>query len=116
VLSYEARSFVPVAGDVVPCRLHGYCVVELDLGRRGRPPVNSALPRATPRAQSELLEWLRDRPVTTVHALRRQRFTLRMVAAAAQQGLVDLDLLGGRVTVCTRVRDFQEVDDPHLRL
>jgi hypothetical protein len=47
--------------------------------------------------QSELVAWLRDRPVTTVHALRREGFTLRLVAAAERDGVVDVDLDAGRV-------------------
>ena len=93
ILSFEARSFLPVVGDLIPCRSHGYCAVERTGGTGG------SLPRAAPRQQHELLEWLQDRPVTTVHALRRQRFTLRMVADAARAGLVDMDLRTGRVAV-----------------
>jgi hypothetical protein len=37
--------------------------------------------------------------VTTVHALRRQRFTLRMLAAVAAEVVVDVDLASGRVLV-----------------
>ncbi len=103
VLSYEARSFVPDAGELVPCRSHGYCVVA-EAGRRaagGR----SALPRARPRAQYELVEWLRGRSVTTLHSLQRQRFTLRMIAAAERDGLVAVDLEAGRVAVHSPLRD-----------
>jgi|tagenome__1003787_1003787.scaffolds.fasta_scaffold20825616_1 hypothetical protein len=96
VLSYEAPSFRPEPGDLVPCRHHGYCAVQLTSG----PAAGSAFsPRGRTRAQSELLEWLRGRSETTVHALRRQGFTLRMVAAAERDGLVDLDLAAGRVAV-----------------
>jgi hypothetical protein len=56
-------------------------------------------PRAHRRAQSELLDWLRGRSETTVHALRRHGFTLRMVAAAERDGVVELDLRAGRVAV-----------------
>jgi hypothetical protein len=56
-------------------------------------------PRARRRAQSELLDWLRERSETTVHALRRNGFTLRMVAAAERDGVVELDLRAGRVAV-----------------
>jgi hypothetical protein len=96
VLAYEARSFLPEVGDLVPCRHHGYCTVTETT--RGTGP-GDFLPRATPRTQDELMEWLRHRPETTVHALRRQRFTLRVVAAAERDGLVDLDLRAGRVAL-----------------
>jgi hypothetical protein len=45
------------------------------------------------------LDYLRHEPVTNVHALRRQRITLRTVATAAENGLVDVDLESGRVAV-----------------
>jgi hypothetical protein len=54
------------------------------------------------RPQSELITFLRGRPVTTVHALRRERFTLRVIAAAQHDGLVDVDLVTGRVALCAR--------------
>src|SRR5688572_13627940 len=88
VLSYEAPTLRPDPGDVVPCRHHGYCAVQSASG----PASGGALsPRGRPRAQSELLEWLRGQSETTVHALRRHGFTLRMVAAAERDGLVDVD-------------------------
>lgn len=99
VLSYDARSFLPAVGEVVPCRSHGYCPVRLTGTAHCRGRGGGSAPRATPRGQNELLEWLRDRPVTTVHALRRQRFTLRMLAAAERAGLVQVDLHSGRVMV-----------------
>jgi hypothetical protein len=34
-----------------------------------------------------------------VHALKRERFTLRMIAAAERDGLVAVDLAAGRVWV-----------------
>jgi hypothetical protein len=97
VLEYEAQSFLPRTDEVVPCRSHGYCAV-VATGAGIGPTGLRALPRAAPRAQSELLEWLRDRPVTTVQALRRQRFTLRMVAVAQRAGVLDLDAAAGSVT------------------
>lgn len=99
VLSYEARSFVPDPGQRVPCRRHGYCDVKATDGGAGPCYRGHFAKRAAPRAQSELTEWLHDRPETTVHALRRKGFTLRMVAAAEKDGLVDLDLRAGRVAV-----------------
>jgi hypothetical protein len=104
VLSYEASSFVPASGESVPCRRHGYCVVQ-DLSRsRAAPSRDPGLPRARPRAQRELSEWLRGRSVTTIHALLRQRFTLRMIAIAERDGLVVVDLETGRVAVHRRGR------------
>jgi hypothetical protein len=96
VLSYEAPTFRPAAGDLVPCRHHGYCAVQLTNGSAAG---GTFAPRGRPRAQSELREWLRGRSETTVHALRRHGFTLRMVAAAERDGLVVLDLPAGRVAV-----------------
>ena len=98
-LSYEAPSFLPESGESVPCRRHGYCVVD-QTGRSGTSrSARRPLPRARPKAQDELLVWLRGRRVTTVHALRQHRFTLRMVAAAERDGLVAVDLEAGTVVV-----------------
>src|SRR5688572_12065596 len=91
VLAFEARSFVPEVGDLVPCRHHGYCTVDR-AGGMGAARGGHAFPRSRPRTQCELLTWLQHHRVTTVHALRRQRFTLRMIAAAERDGLVDVDL------------------------
>jgi hypothetical protein len=51
------------------------------------------------RAEDELLTWLRGRSETTIHALRRQRFTLRMSADAERDGLVAVDQETGTVAV-----------------
>jgi hypothetical protein len=97
VLTFEAQNFLPAGGERVPCRRHGYCDV-LAVGRGTVPTTGGpALRRARPRAQHELEEWLRERPVTTVHALKRERFTLRMIAAAERDGLVTVDFEAGRV-------------------
>jgi hypothetical protein len=97
VLTYEARDFLPISGERVPCRRHGHCCVH-DVGRRVAPTTaGAALPRARPRTRPELEEWLRDRRVTSVHALKRARFTLRMIADAERDGLVTVDLEAGRV-------------------
>jgi hypothetical protein len=97
VLTYEARGFLPTSGERVPCRQHGYCGVH-ELGTStASTATGPALPRARPRAQHELEEWLRDRPATTVHALKRERFTIRMIAAAEREGLVSVDFEAGRV-------------------
>lgn len=97
VLRFQSRGFLPGSGERVPCPRHGYCAVH-DVGT-GRVSTSAApaLPRARPRAQRELVEWLRERPETTVHALKRARFTLRLIAAAERDGLVGLDLEAGRV-------------------
>ena len=100
VLSYEAPTFRPDPGDLVPCRHHGYCPVQLTGGSESG---GAFAPRGRRRAQSELLDWLRGRSETTVYTLRRHGFTLRMVAAAERDGLVDLDLTAGRVAVRPRV-------------
>src|SRR4051794_25505579 len=88
-LSYEAQTFRPDPGDLVPCRHHGYCVVQVTGGSASG---GALFPRARPRGQNELLDWLRGRSETTVHVLRRHGFTLRLVAAAERDGLVELDL------------------------
>jgi hypothetical protein len=98
VLSYEAPSFLPLAGERVPCRRHGYCEVVVS----GQPdgtavPGHPGRSRARTRSEEELLEFMLRERVTTVHVLRRQRFTLRTIARAARAGLVDLDLEAGRV-------------------
>jgi hypothetical protein len=95
-LSYEARSFLPAIGDRVPCRRHGYCRVS-STQRRAVAGAGRQLPRARPRVKQELLEYLRTRPMTTVHGLLRQRFTLRLIASAERDGLVAVDLEAGRV-------------------
>lgn len=99
VLTFEARSFLPEAGESVPCRYHGYCMVERRARARSHTAGTRGLRRARPRSQRELVEWLRARPETTIHALRRQRFTLRMLAAAERSGVVSVDLDTGRVAL-----------------
>ena len=98
VLSYEAPHFRPDPGDLVPCRHHGFCAVQLTSGTASD-GANCHPPRGRSRTQSELLEWLRGRSETTVHVLRRHGFTLRMLATAERDGLVELDLPAGRVAV-----------------
>jgi hypothetical protein len=112
LLSYEVRTFQPNPGDLVPCRLHGYCAVQLTGGSTGG---RALPPRARPRTQSELLDWLRGRPETTVHALRRQGFTLRMVVAAERDGVVDVDLRAGRVVVRSVIDAANAVPDGTAR-
>lgn len=100
VLSFEARSFLPSTGETVPCLRHGYCVVE-STQMSGSPELRwkSGAHRAPPRRRDELLSWLRDRRVATVHALREERFTLRLVASAERDGLVTVNLEAGTVAV-----------------
>jgi hypothetical protein len=98
-LAYEVRSFLPSVGQSVPCRHHGYCIVDgLGSGDR-REAGGPGVPRARPRAQHELLDWLTQTPVTTVAALRRHRFTLRMIAVAERAGHVNVDLRTGQVAL-----------------
>jgi hypothetical protein len=98
VLTYEAPDLVPVIDDVVPCRRHGYCVVG-GTGRSAGGAGRRLGRRAAPRGQGELLEWLGRSPVTTVHVLRRHRFTLRLIAQAERDGDLDVDLTTGRVSL-----------------
>jgi hypothetical protein len=98
VLTYEVPSFLPDVGERVPCPRHGFCRVgSRDAGDgRGAGAVLRTVPR---RSQQELLAFLGEQPVTSVHVLRRHRFSLRLVTAAQQAGLVDVDLATGRVTL-----------------
>jgi hypothetical protein len=96
VLSYEQRDFRPEPGELVPCRHHGYCTVRRT-GGGGSGRARAA--RTRRRVQSELLDWLRGRTETTVHALRREGFTLRLLTAAERDGVVEVDLLAGRILV-----------------
>jgi hypothetical protein len=112
VLSYEAPTFLPERGDLVPCRSHGYCRVEVTTGSASS---GHFTPRARRRAQTELLDWLRGRSESTVHALLRRGFTLRMVAAAERDGLVDVDLRAGRVAVRSVIEAAHVVTDGRAR-
>lgn len=97
VLTYETSTFVPDVGAVVPCRRHGFCAVRSRDGGDGRGGGTARVVRR--RSQSELIAFLSSRSDTSVHALRRQGFTLRLIAAAERDGLVDVDLVTGRVAV-----------------
>ena len=99
VLAYELRSFVPTEGERVPCRSHGFCVVVGRGGVQGTRSGHPVLARARPRKQHELLEWLQKCPVTTIPALRRERFTLRLICDAEQNGLVAVDVRTGTVAL-----------------
>ncbi len=48
---------------------------------------------------SDLVEVLHKQPGASLDALRRRRFTLRIVWAAVHEGLVDVDLEQGRVAL-----------------
>ena len=98
VLTYEAATFVPEVEESVPCRRHGYCSVtsrDRTDARAFREPSR----RAQRRSQAELLDFLRRRPITSIHALKQNRFTLRIVTAAEKDGLVDVDLLTGQIAL-----------------
>ena len=98
VLTYEAPNFVPGIGEVVPCRRHGFCSVVVREGSDGRGAGNVTRAGGR-RSPSELLTFLSTRPATSIRALRSQRFTLRVVVAAQKEGLVDVDLVSGRVAL-----------------
>jgi hypothetical protein len=97
LLTYSASSFVPDVGERVPCPRHGYCAVAARETTERRRPRPSQLPAR--RSTGELVEFLSQRAVTSVHVLRGHRFTLRVLAAAQKEGLVDVDLLSGRVAL-----------------
>ena len=101
VLAFEDPGFVPASGNSVPCRHHGYCVVDRPAPSDGYGSRRHGRRRARPRGQEELLEWLQGRPVTTLHALQKRRFTLRLVTAAEREGHVAVDLATGTVSVRT---------------
>ena len=98
VLTYEVPSFLPDVGESVPCLRHGFCRVASRAAGDGR-GVGTVVRTLDRRSQPELLAFLRQTPVTTVHVLRRQRFPLRMVTAAQRDGHLDVDLATGRVTL-----------------
>lgn len=97
ILVYESPSFVPSTGETVPCRSHGYCLVV----RRGRDRAARSSPRhvsrARPRQREELVNYLESCPVTSVPNLRRERFTLRLIADAERDGLLTVDETTGTV-------------------
>ena len=97
LLTYEARNFLPALQDVVPCRRHGYCAVQAIGASSGRSTWHRRRRRAVPRDKDEMLEWLQEHPVTTVHVLRRHRFTLKLVTDAQRDGTVQVDLASGEV-------------------
>ena len=101
VLTYDSESLTPEVGENVPCPRHYYCAVAAreTIGRR-RPATSQAPPR---RSTSELADFLRPREVSTVGILRRNRFTLRVLVAAQKQGLVEVDLVSGRVALLSEL-------------
>jgi hypothetical protein len=98
VLTYEAPSFVPEVGQVVPCRRHGFCAVR-SRDEDDAPDPRRAADVTRRRSQNELLRFLHECQATSVHALRHNRFPLRLVVAAQRQGIVDVDLITGRVAL-----------------
>jgi hypothetical protein len=98
VLTYEAASFLPAVGEVAPCRRHGYCSVASQ-DRADDRTLRDQGHTFERRSQAELLDFLSRRPVASVHVLRRNRFPLRLVAAAEKAGLVDVDLPTGQVAL-----------------
>lgn len=98
VLEYEHRSFLPSAGELVPCRTHGFCTVrDTDGTGPNRNRSRTARRRQRADAEAELGRFLERTPVTTIHVLRRRRFTLRVLVAAQAEGLLDLDIVTGAV-------------------
>jgi hypothetical protein len=97
-LAYESRNWLPKPDERVPCPRHGFCVVTA----HGRLPVaRKRGPVAPRRSQEEFIALLRKRPVISLATLRRERFTLRMVVAARDAGLVSVDTLTGEVALQT---------------
>jgi hypothetical protein len=112
VLTYESATFVPAVGESVPCRWHGYCEVESHGSSGGGASTRHFLARARPRERRELEHWLRSRATTTVHALRKQGFTLRMLRDMEREGFVDVDVWTGEVSVhlWPQPEDSEEAD------
>ncbi|WP_165629031.1 hypothetical protein [Klenkia taihuensis] len=92
-------SCLPGPGELVPCVRHGYCrTVSVARGRGSGP----RRPRPPRRTEAELVQWLVERPATTIGVLRRHRFTLRLVVTAERSGRVEVDPDTGRVTAVLR--------------
>src|SRR3712207_3895951 len=100
LLTYEAPDFVPGLQDVAPCRRHGYCAVQALGQSNGRSTWHRRRRRAVPRDKDEMLEWLQEHPVTTVHALRRHRFTLRLLTDAQRSEEHTSELQSRQYLVC----------------
>jgi transcriptional regulator with XRE-family HTH domain len=98
VLTYGSPTFVPDVKEMVPCRRHGTCPV-VYRGRLDARKLGGSGRRVQSRTQRELLDFLSRQPVTSVHTLRRNRFTLRTVAAAQKDGLVEVDFVTGRIAL-----------------
>lgn len=97
VLTFEASSLVPAEAETIPCPRHGYCKVQRrTISAGGARPRR---PRPAPREHQELIDWLQTQPSTTVHVLRRHRFTLRIISEAQRAGLVEADLVTGLVAL-----------------
>ena len=63
VVTYEASTFVPDVGEVVPCRRHGYCRVTSREGGEGR-GMSTGVRNVHRRSQRELMAFLSERPVS----------------------------------------------------
>jgi hypothetical protein len=87
VLHYGSRTFLPQVGDSVPCRRHGFCVVVV-VPRAASSEIELQPRRARRRTLADLLLYLTGQPIATVAELRRHRFTLRLLADAAREGLL----------------------------
>jgi hypothetical protein len=74
----------------MPCPRHGYCEADWS-GSRSTPEGGSVVKRARPRTRGELLDQLQREPVVTIKRLRRQRFSLGLIAAAARDGQLTID-------------------------
>lgn len=89
-LTFATRSAAPRAGDAVPCSRHGWCRA-VSVAERVRRADARRTRRRRPRTEDELLKYLRVHGRVTVGELRRNRFTLRLVAALLVSGLIDVE-------------------------
>lgn len=89
-LYYDCAAFLPRVGERVPCVRHEFCRVETT--RTGAEESSAARPvRAARRTVTELVQFVAARPESTVAELRRHRFTLRLIAAAVEDGLLHVE-------------------------
>lgn len=89
-LTFEQRSFAPDAGDLVPCRSHGFCVVEA-IAPVGAKTTPRRQRRRARRTTEELLDVLSREGVIPLQNLMRRRFTLRLIAAVERGGHVSVN-------------------------
>ena len=85
---------VPGAGEDVPCVRHGYCRVAQQLRDSPTTRLRSRRPRRT---ECELAALVAVHRQMSLHRLRVDGFTLRLVAAAAADGILCVDLDAGLV-------------------